>query len=86
MEYHVHTGKNTFLFVATFQIWKMSIEEGEAFYRSLSRKELQSLCKKYGLPARKSSSEMAGSLFSFFQVMQFEQVGASLFLSLSIIS
>ncbi|XP_021662758.2 uncharacterized protein LOC110651660 isoform X1 [Hevea brasiliensis] len=45
----------------------MSIKEGQEFYRSLSRKELQSLCKKYGLPARKSSSEMAESLFSFFQ-------------------
>ncbi|XP_021628762.1 uncharacterized protein LOC110626899 isoform X3 [Manihot esculenta] len=79
MEYHVHTGKNTFLFVATFQIWKMSIEEGEAFYRSLSRKELQSLCKKYGLPARKSSSEMAGSLFSFFQKndLSFASLGKS---------
>ncbi|XP_025015597.1 uncharacterized protein LOC8280414 isoform X3 [Ricinus communis] len=43
-------------------------KQGEEFYRSLSRKELQSLCKKYGLPARKSSSEMATSLCSYFQV------------------
>ncbi|XP_044466706.1 uncharacterized protein LOC123196690 isoform X2 [Mangifera indica] len=33
----------------------------------LSRKELQSLCKKYGLPANRSSSEMAKSLASFFK-------------------
>ncbi|KAF2322122.1 hypothetical protein GH714_007011 [Hevea brasiliensis] len=52
----------------------MSIKEGQEFYRSLSRKELQSLCKKYGLPARKSSSEMAESLFSFFQ----EAIGGSI--------
>ncbi|XP_065866419.1 uncharacterized protein [Euphorbia lathyris] len=45
----------------------MSNKEGEDFYRSLPRKELQSLCKNYGLPARKSSSEMAESLFSYFQ-------------------
>ncbi|XP_043811817.1 uncharacterized protein LOC110611413 isoform X2 [Manihot esculenta] len=45
----------------------MSSKEGQRFYSSLSRKELQSLCKKCGLPARKSSSEMAESLFSFFQ-------------------
>ncbi|XP_058000778.1 uncharacterized protein LOC110650682 isoform X2 [Hevea brasiliensis] len=45
----------------------MSNKEGQDFYSSLSRKELQSLCKKFGLPARKSSFEMGKSLFSFFQ-------------------
>ncbi|XP_012065159.1 uncharacterized protein LOC105628378 isoform X2 [Jatropha curcas] len=45
----------------------MSNKEVQEFFHSLSRKELQSLCKKYGLPARKSSSEMAESLFSSFQ-------------------
>ncbi|KAK2641850.1 hypothetical protein Ddye_023613 [Dipteronia dyeriana] len=34
---------------------------------SLSRKELQCMCKKYGLPANKSSSEMATSLASYFE-------------------
>ncbi|XP_031259222.1 uncharacterized protein LOC116117323 isoform X2 [Pistacia vera] len=33
----------------------------------LSRKELQSLCKNFGLPANRSSSEMAKSLASFFE-------------------
>ncbi|XP_050214087.1 uncharacterized protein LOC126665355 isoform X2 [Mercurialis annua] len=44
-----------------------SKREAEEFYGSLSRKELQSMCKKYGLPARKSTSEMSNSLFSYFQ-------------------
>ncbi|XP_044500345.1 uncharacterized protein LOC123221585 isoform X2 [Mangifera indica] len=42
--------------------------KGDAKLRArLSRKELQSLCKKYGLPANRSSSEMAKSLASFFE-------------------
>ncbi|KAF9679157.1 hypothetical protein SADUNF_Sadunf07G0110800 [Salix dunnii] len=35
---------------------------GKEYFRKLSRKELQSLCKKCSLPARKSSSEMVESL------------------------
>ncbi|KAJ4723434.1 Chromatin structure-remodeling complex subunit like [Melia azedarach] len=41
----------------------------EQFYHRLSRKELQCLCKKYGLPANKSSSEMAKSLALYFENM-----------------
>uniref|UniRef100_M4CTA6 SAP domain-containing protein n=1 Tax=Brassica campestris TaxID=3711 RepID=M4CTA6_BRACM len=37
------------------------------FYCGFSRKELQSLCKKYNLPANRSSSDMAESLASFFE-------------------
>lgn len=39
------------------------------FYCGFSRKELQSLCKKYNLPANRSSSDMAESLASFFEVV-----------------
>ncbi|WCJ41342.1 hypothetical protein M5689_022219 [Euphorbia peplus] len=49
----------------------MSNEEDEDFYRNLPRKELQSLCKKYGLPARKSSTEMTESLVSYFRNRNF---------------
>ncbi|KAF6143817.1 hypothetical protein GIB67_016738 [Kingdonia uniflora] len=37
------------------------------FFRSLSHKELQRMCKELGLPARKSSSFLAMSLASYFQ-------------------
>ncbi|XVF37711.1 hypothetical protein REPUB_Repub20aG0033200 [Reevesia pubescens] len=45
----------------------MENKEDKGFYPSLSRKELQSLCKKYGLPANKSSSDMAKSLASYVE-------------------
>ncbi|KAK8619499.1 hypothetical protein V6N13_133457 [Hibiscus sabdariffa] len=45
----------------------MGNKKDKGFYHSLSRKELQSLCKKYGLPANRSSSDMATSLASFLQ-------------------
>ncbi|XVE81076.1 hypothetical protein DITRI_Ditri15bG0034200 [Diplodiscus trichospermus] len=44
---------------------RMANKEDEDFYHSLSRKEIQSLCKKYGLPANRSSSDMAKSLASY---------------------
>ncbi|KAK8515963.1 hypothetical protein V6N13_093262 [Hibiscus sabdariffa] len=45
----------------------MENKEGEGFYHNLSRKELQNLCKKYGLPANRSHSDMAKSLVSFLE-------------------
>ncbi|XP_010524840.1 PREDICTED: uncharacterized protein LOC104800392 isoform X2 [Tarenaya hassleriana] len=42
-------------------------KEDVDFYCSFSRKELQSLCKKYNLPANRSSSDMAESLASYFE-------------------
>ncbi|XP_011026423.1 PREDICTED: uncharacterized protein LOC105127029 isoform X3 [Populus euphratica] len=39
---------------------------GKEYFRKLSRKELQSLCKQCSLPARKSSSEMVESLAFYF--------------------
>lgn len=47
----------------------MANKEDEGFYHSLSRKELQSLCKKYGLPANRSSSDMAKSLAPYLEVI-----------------
>uniref|UniRef100_A0A6N2MK64 Uncharacterized protein n=1 Tax=Salix viminalis TaxID=40686 RepID=A0A6N2MK64_SALVM len=41
-------------------------EYGKEYFRKLSRKELQSLCKQCSLPARKSSSEMVESLAFYF--------------------
>ncbi|KAK8362527.1 hypothetical protein V6Z11_A03G110200 [Gossypium hirsutum] len=45
----------------------MENKEDEGFFHSLSRKELQSLCKKYGLPAKRSHSDMAKSLASYLE-------------------
>ncbi|XVF65559.1 hypothetical protein PTKIN_Ptkin09bG0258600 [Pterospermum kingtungense] len=45
----------------------MENNEDEGFFNSLSRKELQSLCKQYGLPANRSSSDMAKSLSSYLE-------------------
>ncbi|XP_039066857.1 uncharacterized protein LOC120212704 [Hibiscus syriacus] len=45
----------------------MGSKKDKGFYHSLSRKELQSLCKKYDLPANRSSSDMARSLASFLE-------------------
>lgn len=53
----------------------------EQFYRKLSRKELQGLCKKYGLPARKSSSEMAKLLASYFENMCSKTTGDPLMIT-----
>ncbi|XP_012478455.2 uncharacterized protein LOC105794035 isoform X2 [Gossypium raimondii] len=45
----------------------MENKEDEGLCHSLSRKELQSLCKKYGLPANRSHSDMAKSLASYLE-------------------
>ncbi|KAL5784046.1 hypothetical protein ACOSQ2_006438 [Xanthoceras sorbifolium] len=45
----------------------MRIKGDQESGQSLSRKELQCLCKRYSLPANKSSSEMAKSLASHFE-------------------
>ncbi|KAG2252322.1 hypothetical protein Bca52824_082458 [Brassica carinata] len=46
------------------------------FYRWFSRKELRSLCKKYSLPANRSTSEyMAESLASYLEKNCFNSVG-----------
>ncbi|KAJ4896184.1 hypothetical protein Rs2_22978 [Raphanus sativus] len=45
------------------------------FYCGFSRKELQSLCKKYSLPANRSSSDMAESLASYFEKNSLNSVG-----------
>jgi hypothetical protein len=47
----------------------MANKTNEDFYYNLSRKELQSLCKKYGLPANKSHSELATLLISYLEVL-----------------
>ncbi|XP_021291102.1 uncharacterized protein LOC110421761 isoform X1 [Herrania umbratica] len=54
----------------------MANKEDEGFCHSLSRKELQSLCKKYGLPANRSSSEMAKSLTSFLENQRLSSITA----------
>ncbi|KAJ4955731.1 hypothetical protein NE237_012514 [Protea cynaroides] len=48
----------------------MGNQEDEEFYRNLSRKELQSLCKKHGLPANTTNNQLAHSLVSYFQSNQ----------------
>uniref|UniRef100_A0A6P4AWN2 uncharacterized protein LOC107434871 isoform X1 n=1 Tax=Ziziphus jujuba TaxID=326968 RepID=A0A6P4AWN2_ZIZJJ len=45
----------------------MATKEKEGFYQNLSRKELQSMCKIYGLPANKSHSDLAKSLVAFLE-------------------
>ncbi|XP_010469359.1 PREDICTED: uncharacterized protein LOC104749424 isoform X1 [Camelina sativa] len=50
-------------------------KEDVDFYCGFSRKELQSLCKKYNLPANRSSSDMAESLASFFEKNGLNSVG-----------
>ncbi|CAE6076776.1 unnamed protein product [Arabidopsis arenosa] len=50
-------------------------KEDVDFYCGFSRKELQSLCKKYNLPANRSSSDMAESLASFFKKHSLNSVG-----------
>ncbi|CAA7016683.1 unnamed protein product [Microthlaspi erraticum] len=42
-------------------------KEDVNFFCGFSRKELQSLCKKYNLPANRSTSDMAESLASYFE-------------------
>lgn len=41
--------------------------QDEEFYQNLSRKELQGLCKKHGLSANKSTSQLVKLLLSFFK-------------------
>ncbi|XP_021752760.1 uncharacterized protein LOC110718242 isoform X1 [Chenopodium quinoa] len=45
----------------------MGDQKEEDLYRNFSRKDLQGLCKKYGLPANKSNSEMATSLILYLE-------------------
>ncbi|KAM2711451.1 hypothetical protein EV1_031568 [Malus domestica] len=45
----------------------MANNGNEDFYYNLSRKELQTLCKRYGLPANKSHSDLAMSLIAYLQ-------------------
>ncbi|KAL9240650.1 hypothetical protein vseg_014845 [Gypsophila vaccaria] len=45
----------------------MGEKNEEDLYRNFSRKDLQGLCKKYGLPANKSNSEMATSLILYLE-------------------
>ncbi|KAK9725111.1 hypothetical protein RND81_05G123300 [Saponaria officinalis] len=45
----------------------MGEKKEEDLYRNFSRKDLQGLCKKYGLPANKSNSEMATSLILYLE-------------------
>lgn len=45
----------------------MANKANEDVYYNLSRKELQSLCKKYGLPANRSHSELATLLISYLE-------------------
>lgn len=40
-------------------------------YQSLTRKQLQALCKKHGVPANLSNSEMADRLSSILKVRIF---------------
>lgn len=42
-------------------------EQKQHLYHNFSRKDLQGLCKKYGLPANKSNSEMATSLILYLE-------------------
>ncbi|XP_021906674.1 uncharacterized protein LOC110821222 isoform X2 [Carica papaya] len=42
-------------------------KDGIDFFLNFPRKELQNLCKKYGLPANRSSTDMAISLKSFYE-------------------
>uniref|UniRef100_A0A2P2JMN7 Uncharacterized protein LOC8280414 isoform X2 n=1 Tax=Rhizophora mucronata TaxID=61149 RepID=A0A2P2JMN7_RHIMU len=65
----------------------MSNKEIEEFYRNLSRKELQTLCKTCSLPANRSRSEMAESLLSFLRggiggsISSFQDASQPLFIS-----
>lgn len=43
----------------------------KGFYDNLSRKELQNMCKLYGLPANRSHSELEKSLFAYLEVFFF---------------
>ncbi|EOA23801.1 hypothetical protein CARUB_v10017015mg, partial [Capsella rubella] len=54
---------------------QMVTKEDVDFYCGFSRKELQSLCKKYNLPANRSSSDMAESLASYFEKNSLNAVG-----------
>lgn len=54
----------------------MANKEDEGFFHSLSRKELQSLCKQYGLPANRSSFDMAKSLASYGENQRFGLMSA----------
>ncbi|KAL2920990.1 Translation initiation factor IF-2 [Bienertia sinuspersici] len=48
----------------------MGEQKEEELYRNFSRKDLQGLCKKYGLPANKSNSEMATSLILYLEASE----------------
>ncbi|XP_020527637.1 uncharacterized protein LOC110007899 isoform X1 [Amborella trichopoda] len=55
----------------------MGSPDEEDFYLNLSRRELQSLCKKHGLPANRSQSYMAESLISLFKEKEHDVRGDS---------
>ncbi|GMH08674.1 hypothetical protein Nepgr_010514 [Nepenthes gracilis] len=46
---------------------QMGDKKDEDLYHNFSRKDLQGLCKKYGLPANKTNSEMATSLILYLE-------------------
>ncbi|XP_041012952.1 uncharacterized protein LOC121256265 isoform X2 [Juglans microcarpa x Juglans regia] len=52
----------------------MANKTNEDSYHKLSRKELQSLCKKYGLPANRSHSGLATLLISYLEEMSPSQL------------
>ncbi|GMH28603.1 hypothetical protein Nepgr_030446 [Nepenthes gracilis] len=45
----------------------MGDKKDEDLYFNFTRKDLQGLCKKYGLPANRTNSEMASSLILFLE-------------------
>lgn len=47
----------------------MVIKAKKGFHDKLSRKELQNMCKLYGLPANKSHSQLKNSLLAFLEVL-----------------
>ncbi|GAB4859190.1 hypothetical protein Ancab_010650 [Ancistrocladus abbreviatus] len=59
-------GKQVKLFLL-FRLLKMGDKKDANLYCNFSRKYLQGLCKKYGLPANKTSSEMATSLILYLE-------------------
>ncbi|KAA8527286.1 hypothetical protein F0562_034617 [Nyssa sinensis] len=54
-------------FPANFAIRQMENKDDGVFYCGLSKKELQDLCKKYGLSPHKTKSSLVNSLNSYFE-------------------
>lgn len=57
-----------YLFVDRFRT-KMGYQENEEVYLTLSRKELQGLCKKHGLPTTYGKPELVKMLVTHFTVI-----------------